>query len=452
MTVTGWTGSVGGFVMSQSVGGNKPDYVNDPTNADYQLMGGPTIVFRGVNDELSRFGLNDKLATLPKSSSAWSVLAYQHLDAATAGIDVAWGWGDKGNLRYMELRHDATTEKFKFLGQSVGIELSGSITGSAGVATYRDDGTTGLATLNTNTGSQGSVFAGAALDTLTFGARGLGSKSLYVTGAMSEFLVVDRSLSNIEIEGYNRHILKTYLNPVNISGLRHRWIASSGIETNSSFDVVNWEDSVGGARAGDAFADPFSIHYDQPGRFNGQPFVSGSAITNDIVGNALDVYQVLSGSHTIFAVAERSSTGTLQTIFDMYNITDSNANRAWVYFQNNDWLYYRLRRGGVLEINAVGNVTGQSVAEEKVYAVCVAYDVDAATNNVKFHVNGVTNLKSHAVGIVPVMTGSDVYKLYGRQGGNQPSAGAEIMIYDRVLTDAEMQRLTSYARLKYGNV
>ncbi len=76
--ITEWSSSLGtgDYPLSQSTTANKPEYITSSVDTDYAAMGGNTVKFDGSNDELSLFGFNDTLATLPISSSAVSILSF----------------------------------------------------------------------------------------------------------------------------------------------------------------------------------------------------------------------------------------------------------------------------------------------------------------------------------------------------------------------------------------
>jgi hypothetical protein len=452
--VTAWSSSAGGpYPVSQSTTANKPLYITGSINADYKLMGGPCIVFDGVNDELTD-SITSEFTELPVSSSDFTMLSFMMYDRdAGANNTLLGSWGDKAASNYLRWEWNETAGEHRSnVGGSVRY-ISSSLSQSAMILGHQETAGDGYTIINNVTGVHGG--GPSSTDMWRFAAYGHGAPAGFMSGAISEALFANRALQTAEIEGYRRHVLKTYLNPTKISGLTHRWRADSGVALNAGTqEASSWTDSVGNYTIPGGFSganEPIFQSFDE-GFANNRSYMSGTTAPAQFRHNVDGTIEIpISAStysgpeHTVFAVIYKHKVAE-ESIADFLHPYDDSTpeDRFLFYINGNFFVTYNAKGGGL----STTYTSTQAISGSLMAVVAVAFKNSGTAS---FCVNGAEETITSTARVPAFnLTGSQ-FRLMNRTGNSKsPEKLFEFMTFNRALSFAEMQNLTAYARLYYG--
>lgn len=429
------------YPLSQSTV-HKPFYATG-SNADAQMMGGPTLVFT-PSDRLERDGV-DGFTALPGPTNEWSMLSFVSLQNPTdTGADHQFSSFANASGQVVLMGWDSGAGKHTVQGHLTTTAVSSSLSGSGMVYIVRDDSANFRLSVNEATGSAATSF-NYATDKFRMGSRAHSSAGELLSGTIKEMVFVSRSLQNVEVEGYKRHVLKNYLNPTKIPNLTHRFQAGSKTEIDSTGDVTQWEDLVGTAvvsQSADA-QQPGLVRY-TPEFANGRSYITASNAAHRMTGPAAPISGSFSGDYSLFCVIEKDSIAS-QHMFDLWSPTsDDTPPERITLLATTDGLVRLGLTEGASSTN-FDSPTGR--AQDGLVVIVVSYD---ATGTANFVINGVESSVT-STPRSPVIGSTGSYYLMNRTGNNQPARKMfEFNIFDRALAVGEMQNLTAYARLYYG--
>lgn len=434
-TVTAWTGSYGGQILSQSDSSFRPSHATG-SHSDAVAMGTSCMTYDGTNDFLNH--MSGTLATFMNTATNEASVLMFHNFAGKAGTQTPWAWGEDGSgSNYFQLRWEDGNKWQTWLnaGYVHGSELSGSH------VTVTKWNRSAITTSINNVTESWVAAPTPVFDRFRLGSHSHStSPSLFYSGSIAEVMVVSRSLQDVEVEGYKRHVLKNYLNPENIPNLKHRWIAGKKVVAEPDTDVLSWTDVIGrGVISQSTDATRTELVHFTEGFANSQTYITASS-TAHLSCNSSAISASFDQDYSLFFVLERDNDASAQTSFELGAVASTNR----VVFYNS---------GGNKTTLSMKDSGGTSIAEATtdisvgLKIIGIAYNTDGTVN---FAVNGKQESDS-VTARSPVISPNDTAKFMNGSSNNQPAGKLfELMIFDRALSFPELQNLTAYAKLKYG--
>ena len=449
-SISAWTGSRGN-ILEQSTGAEQPNLQTGSAERAV-AMGGTTVAFGvGGFDSMTAKAGAPILTFISGGSSPVSVLSYNSTDGDDfcAG-QVVWAWGTSTPTNsWLDAQWSRTSgswiNSIKGIGSHDGLTEA---SGSGVVMAFRGADSSSSFQVN-NTGSAGA-YTNLNLDNFRLGANAY-TLSSRLSGSITEVMILSRSIQDVEVEGYKRHVLDKYLDPTKIPNLTHRWRADSGIElVAGDIEVANWTDSVSKATALGLFTEPDLVRFID-GFANNRTFLTASATNSRMNVIASSVSASVSEDFTFFVVAEHIETATtVEVFFDLYETDHGNSphDQLRFAFSGNGKLNLSMKQtGSGVTTYATAMDLGTPTGETKLATCAVSYQ---NTGTASFVLNGQQETLT-GTPQQPTIRPFDNIRLMGRIGANQPCYKTfEFMVFDRALSFAELQNLTAYSRLYYG--
>ena len=457
--VTAWADQSGeGNDALAPAAANRPDFVASAPG----LNGSPTLRFDGSSDYLR---IDSRI--LPDNIDEMTVFSVARADtdnnASIVGIRSAsrpliqldqqgGGAPNLGKARFIVGNSAATVNSLDGIHTgSYGI-YSGQLTksGSASTATVAFGGEPGApATGSFGTGAlaSGEQRIGSVTD---------GGHNYYWDGDIAEVLIYDRALTGAEQNRVGYYLESKYgtsWSPVLPTDGLELWLrADAGVTTDAGGQVTRWDDQsgssgspryavpdTGAGASGPQFVAGVPELNDRPAmRFNGADEAMG--IVNRILASDVDEF-------TIFAVA-RSDKDSNASILGL------RSNQPFIQLDQQGGSPPNLGKARLIVRDSSGttaNALGEiHTGDYGIYAGVLSYDDLTGISDALVYFDGVLEGSASATFNGPFSFGAVTQRVGGTVGTYYWDGDiAEILVFDRMLTPAELDQVTGYLGLKY---
>jgi len=427
--VSQWSDKSGnGYNATQGTGSAQPTTGVQTSNGKNVLLfdGGDTLI------------LPSALYSLPNGNNTVFIVSRRDVEDATTNTVLGLSEGGDGNQRLIFVYTAAA-------GNSYWQNRTVFTSGVFGAATNTDfnlfsmyrDGTTqsisvngGAALTNANALSEDGV------DAATIGSRA--GASSYLTGSISEVIIYTRALSATEITQVNNYLTNKWLNfsvPSDLEGLQ-LWLDAddSSTITEAGGLVSAWNDKSGqgnNATQGTGSKQPTTEATTENGK-NVLDFDGGDTL---VLPAALD--SIPNSAHTMFVVSNRSTEAA--TTNAIVSISAVAATRTVMFYSSvAGRVSYRNAGSASADNSSNTNTNMQILRGTFDGASTVTSTVD---NNTPVSSATAAAAADADTGTIGSRADTDLY-LTG--------SISEILIYDRVLTSAEITNVETYLSNKWG--
>jgi hypothetical protein len=480
--VTAWTDLSGnGYHVSQTV-----DSTKEPLLVPGAMNGQPAVQF--VPQQTLK---TTDLENIESGGSDVTVIAVIAPAATQSGGATVYSWGTDGNVAF-GLSSNANNSYLLYWGTDTGSTVNtppaAATPGQVQVLSEVKDGTTASAYLNGLSVGMSTVPAGMAQTPASLALGNAAYPYYGFSGQIAEVLVYNRALSDTERHQVEAQLTAKYVNadtnnngipdtwemqylgnlnhaatddpgsvgrtllqsyqqglspwplPVVASGLQAWYRADKGVVTDSSNKVTQWTDLSGRGFHVTQTVDPTKEPLLVTAAMNGNPAVQfvpqqvlKTAAVENIESGGTDVT-------VIAVVAPAASQGTGSTVYSWGtdgNVAfglSSNATNSYV-------LYWGADNGNTVNTPAAAATSGQ---------VQVLSEVKSGTSATAYLNGSSTGTSTVPAGMAPtsgaLAMGNAAYPYYGFTG-----QVAEVLVYNRALTDTERQQIEESLTAKYVN-
>ena len=425
--------SANGYHFTQGIGANQPLTNTNTKN------GQNVITFDGTDDFLE----NSSIASIfSGTDKILTVFCVYKASPTVTSFQSPFGGRDTGNNTRVAYAMRGTNFNKQIFWQRVNdaattnnIDTGQDNDGLFNLVSIKQTGTDVVINYNkTQIIDQSDTYGATTVDNFGIGATVGGGSLNRMTGDVAEFIVYDRALSTSEINQVNDYLYTKWalFAPPDITS-NTVWLESTNNEQiiQSGGSVSQWRDRSGNDN-----------HFDQ-GTGAVQP---DTGITTQNGLNVIDftrgdfmesTYLVPEGDFSIFIVVKSETSGSFDFFF-----TQGNVDVDWAFLKQSTDYYYISLNGG-----SIGSSSGIQAPNDII--MNLTNDRVGSTNNFTLYKNGTssgTNSSDYANAGTKMSIGAKDDGGPGRFDGWI----AEVVIYEKLLSDSERNTVENYLNEKWA--